>query len=152
MHDQSTRRPYQVAELDMQMWLHPAKCRTMHLGKHNPNIKYILPTDDGTLQEIAQTPEEIDLRVTMDDKPTFSRHIQLQVNKANSAVGLIRHTLKYLDKESFLYLYTILIHPHLEYAPVISYMVPKNKETSRQQRESVTRLLPETFHLSYNDR
>ena len=36
--------------LDMQMQFHPAKCRTMHLGKHNPNIKYtLLPMDDGTL-------------------------------------------------------------------------------------------------------
>ena len=29
--------------VDMQMRFHPAKCRTMHLGKHNPNTKYTLP-------------------------------------------------------------------------------------------------------------
>ena len=37
--------------VDMQMRFHPAKCRTMHLGKHNPNTKYTLPIDDGTLHE-----------------------------------------------------------------------------------------------------
>ena len=70
--------------VDMQMRLHPTKCRTMHLEKHNPTTKYTLHTDDGTLHEISQTAEEKDLGVTMDDKLTFSRHIQLQVNKANS--------------------------------------------------------------------
>ena len=61
--------------VDMQMRFHPAKCRTMHLGKHNPNTKYTLPMDDGTLHEIAQTAEEKDLGVTIDDKLIFSRHI-----------------------------------------------------------------------------
>ena len=35
--------------VDMQIRLYPAKCRTMHLGKHNPKTKYTLPTVDGTL-------------------------------------------------------------------------------------------------------
>ena len=105
--------------LDMQMRFHPAKCRTMHLGKHNPNTKYTLPICDGTLHEIAQTAEEKDLGDTIDDKLIFSRHIQIQVNKANNAVGLIRHTYYHLDKESFLYLYKSLVRPHLEYASVI---------------------------------
>ena len=62
--------------VDIQMGFNPAKCRTMHLGKHNSNTKYTLPTDDGTLYEIAQTAEEKDLGigVTMDDKLIFSRH------------------------------------------------------------------------------
>ena len=47
--------------VDMQMRFHPAKCRTMHLGKHNLNTKYTLPMDDGTLHEITQTAEEKDL-------------------------------------------------------------------------------------------
>ena len=43
--------------VDMQMRFHLATCRTMHLRKHNSNTKYLLPTDDGTLHEIAQTAE-----------------------------------------------------------------------------------------------
>ena len=118
----------------MQMRFHPAKCRTMHLGKPNPNTKYTLPIDAGTLHEIVQTADEKDLGVTIDDKLIFSRYIQIQVNKANSAVGLIRHTFKHLDKESFLYLYKRLVCPHLEYASF--FMVSQNKETSRQHKES----------------
>ena len=58
--------------VDMQMRFHPAKCRTMHLGKHNPNTEYALPIDDGTLHEIAKTAEDKDLGVTIDDKLIFS--------------------------------------------------------------------------------
>ena len=72
--------------VDIKMRLNPAKCRTMHLGKHNPNTKYTLPTYDGTPHEIAQTAEDKDAGVTMDNNLTFSRHIQLQVNKDNCNV------------------------------------------------------------------
>ena len=107
------------------MRFHPAKCRTMHLGKHDLNTEYTLPIDDGTLHEIAQTTEEKDLGVTIDDKLIFFRHIQIQVNKANNALGLIRHSFKHLNKESFLYLYKSLVRPHLEYASVIWSRLPK---------------------------
>ena len=45
----------------MQMWFHSEKCRAMHSGKYNPNTKYTLPTDDGTLHKLAKTAEEKDL-------------------------------------------------------------------------------------------
>ena len=109
--------------------------------------------DDGTLHEIAQTAEEKDLGVTIEDKLIFSRHIQLQVNKANSAVGLIRHTFKHLDKESFLYLYKSLVRPHLEYASVIwSPKMKKHQDSIEKVQRRATRLLPEISHLSYTDR
>ena len=137
----------------MQMRFHPAKCRTIHLGKHNPNTKYTLPIDDETLHEIAQTAEEKDLGGTIDDKLIFSRHIQIQVNKANSAVGLIRHTFKHLDKESFLYLYKSLVRPHLEYASVIwSPKMKKHQDSIEKVQRRATRMLPEISHLSYTDR
>ena len=64
----------------------------MHLGKHNPNTKYTLPIDDKTLHEIAQTTDEKNLGITIDDRLILFRHILIQVNKAKSAVGLIRQT------------------------------------------------------------
>ena len=107
----------------------------------------------GTLHEIAQTAEEKDLGVTIDDKLIFSRHIQIQVNKANSAVGLIRHIFKHLDNESFLYLYKSLVRPHLEYASVIwSPKMKKHQDSIEKVQRRATRLLPEIFHLSYTDK
>ena len=64
-----------LADYRTGQWTCIAKCRTIYLGKHNPNTKYTLPTDDGTIHEIAQTAEEKDLGVTMNNKLTFSRHI-----------------------------------------------------------------------------
>ena len=134
----------------MQMRFHPAKCRTMHLGKHNPNTKYTLPIDAGTLHEIAKA---ADLGVTIDDKLIFPRHIQIQVKKTNSAVGLIRHTFKHLDKESFLCLYKSLVRPHLEYALVIwSPKIKKHQDSIEKVQRRATRLLPEISHLPYTDR
>ena len=89
----------------------------------------------------------------MDDKMIFSRHIQIQVNQANNAMGLIRHAFKHLDKESFLYLYKSLAHPHLEYASVIwSPKIKKHQNSMEKVKRRATRLLPKTFHLSYTDR
>ena len=125
----------------------------MHLRKHNPNTKYTLLIGAGTLYEIAQTAEEKDLGVTIEDKLIFSRHIQIQVNKANSAVGLIRHTFEHLDKESFLYLYKSLVCPHLEYASVIwSLKIKKHQDSIEKVQRRATRLFPEICHLSYTDR
>ena len=108
--------------VDMQMRFHPAKCRTMHLGKHNLNIKYTLPIDDGTLHKIVHTAEEKDLG----------------------------HTFRHLDKESFLYLYKILVHPYLEYASVIwSPKMKKHQDSIEKVQRRATRLLPEISHLSY---
>ena len=135
MYDEHSSRTTSIQEdldmlqnwtVDMQMRFHPAKCRTIHLWKHTPNTIYTLPTDNGTLHEISQTAEEKNLGVTMDDKLIFSRHIQIQVNKANSAVGLIRQTFKYLHKKSFMYLISVLILNMLQlYGP------PKYRNTKK---------------------
>ena len=89
----------------------------------------------------------------IDDNLIFSRHIQTQVNKANNAMGLIRHTFTHLDKESFLYLYKSLVRTHLEYASAIwSPKIKKHQDNIEKVQSRDTRLLPETSHLSYADR
>ena len=55
----------------------------------------------------------------VDDKINFDKHIQQQVNKANSIMGLIRRTYKFLDETSFRYLFQALVRPHLEYAEAV---------------------------------
>ena len=46
------------------MRFHPDKCKSMHLGKNNLKVTYMM-----------ETAEEIDLGVLTDDKLTFSKHI-----------------------------------------------------------------------------
>jgi hypothetical protein len=51
----------------------------------------------------------------LDEQLSFSKHMQQQINKANSIMGLIRRTCTYLDEQSFKYLFQALLRPHLEY-------------------------------------
>ena len=50
---------------------------------------------------------------------SFNKHIQNQVNKANSIMGLIRRTYTHLDEQSFKYLFQALVRPHIEYAEAV---------------------------------
>jgi hypothetical protein len=49
---------------------------------------------------IEQSDGEKDIGVFVDENFSFNKHIQNQVNKANSIMGLIRRTYAYLDEQS----------------------------------------------------
>ena len=74
----------------------------------------MLDLNDRKHKESEFIEKEKDL-VTFDNNLKFSSHIINQVNKANRAMGLIRRSYTYLDKNSFRYLFKALIRPHLEY-------------------------------------
>ena len=76
---------------------------------------YSLRDQDGKPVELSRSEEEKDLGVMIDDKVNFDKHIQKQVNKANSIkMGLIRRTYTFLDETSFRYLFQALVRSHLE--------------------------------------
>ena len=72
--------------------------------------------NNGQLQAVARTETEKDLGVTIDKELSFNDHISTQVNKANRALGALKHTFKYMDNTTFKHLYKSLIRPYLEYA------------------------------------
>ena len=76
--------------VDMECGFTRQKYRTMHLGNTTllQNIPY--------LQMMGHYMKLLIQQKRMDDKLTFSKNIQLQVNKANSAVVLIIHTFNTL--------------------------------------------------------
>ena len=45
--------------------------------------------------------EEKDLGITIDSKLNFQQHINIQVKKANTKLGIINRTFNYMDKEIF---------------------------------------------------
>ena len=91
------------------MMFHPNKCKAMSVsGNKTPdNIdgKYHLYNNTGNKVQLDQSNGEKDIGVLVDDNISFSKHIQQQVNKANSIMGLIRRTYSYLDETSFKYLF-----------------------------------------------
>jgi len=136
-------------------WLlkfNPSKCKSMHIGRHNPSHEYHLKTEDEEFP-IAQTSSEKDLGVTFDDRMKFDIHVSNIVKKANQILGLIRRSFEYLDSEMFLMLYKTLIRPHLEYATVIwSPWLKKDIVAIEQVQRRATRLVKELQHLSYDQR
>ena len=82
----------------------------------NIRSEYTLLKSDGSVHPLSITAAEKDLGVLIDDELKFSNHIQTQVNKANRAIGALKHSYKFMNKTSFLMLYKSLIRPHLEYA------------------------------------
>jgi hypothetical protein len=69
--------------------------------------------------KLEQSDGEKDIGVLVDETISFSTHIQNQINKTNSIMGLIRRTYTYLDEQSFKYLFQVLVRPHLEYAAAV---------------------------------
>ena len=69
-----------------------------------------------TLKEVD---EENDPAILIDRTPSFSKHSQTHVNKANRVLGTLNNTFKCLYNYSFFNLYKTIIIPHLEYISVI---------------------------------
>ena len=68
---------------------------------------------------------EKDLGVTIHEKLKFTEHINNKVNKANSMMGVIRHSFRHLDCQMFSKLYVSLVRPHVEYAVVSLESIPE---------------------------
>eukprot|EP00794_Sanderia_malayensis_P011225 gene11225-12404_t len=95
------------------------KCKVMHIGLKNPKNDYVM-VRDGEEIKLESTVLEKDLGVNVDDKLKFDRHTEIQVNKANKMLGMIRRAYTYLDADSMNTLYKSIIRPLLEYGHVIA--------------------------------
>ena len=74
-------------------------------------------------------------------------------NKANTIVGMIRRTFRFLDKKIFLLLYKALVRPHLEFANVIwSPSYKKDIIALENVQRRATKLVPHLKEFSYPER
>ena len=76
---------------------------------------------DYTLDQapLEHTDHEKNLGVVIANKLKFSQHINQKVNKANSIMGVIRKSFRFLDPLIFQKFYKSLVKPDLEYAVVV---------------------------------
>ena len=132
---------------------HPQKCNILRLGKNNPNFKYALKDLKGIRFELSQTSIVKDLGVLIDDKLSFSPHIEMIVSAASKLIGLTRRTILSLNNKNFLLLYKTLIRPKLEYNNAVWWT---NTKTDLMKLEGVqrraTKMLPGLKNLSYSER
>ena len=138
-------------------WLlkfHPHKCKAVSISKTDPIVEtYHLYDNDGQRVVLDRSRGEKDIGVIVDDKLNFREHMNAQINKANSIMGLIRRTYTYLDEDSFKCLFKALVRPHLEYAEAVwnPYKKQDIEEIENVQRRA-TRQLPSLKGLSYPER
>ena len=98
-----------------QLRFNASKCKALHIGRNNPGYNYYMKNENGERTTLENTVLEKDLGVNIDPTLKFSLHTEMQVNKANKIMGLIRRSYQHLDPSSFKLLFTALVRPHLEY-------------------------------------
>ena len=65
------------------------------------------------------------LGLILDNRLSFTEHLNSKLPKINKGIGLIKHLSKYLPRKSLLCIYKSFIRPHLDYGDVI-YDQPNN--------------------------
>ena len=124
------------------------KCKVIHYGK-NP-LHYNYKMNDNIL---AVEDNEKDLGVMFQSNLSFRKHIRSITARANSRVGLIKHSFSCLDKENLLPLYKSQVRPLLEYCSSVWDPILKGDiiEIEKVQHRA-TKLVPNLSNKPYPDR
>ena len=104
-------------------------------GKKNTNCDYFMSIGEADYK-LNNTQLIKDLGDTIDPKLNLKQHIYEITYKAAKIFGIQERTYQFLDKKTFLLLYSSLIRPHLDYANAILY--PKyniNQSLSKDCKE-----------------
>ena len=123
----------------------------MRIGKSEVNeFGYKLKKDH---KPMDKSTKEKDVGVVIDENLTFENHMTQKLNKANSVLGAIRRSFKYLDEKTFKLLFTSLVRPIVEYAnPVWSPYRIKHVDMIENLQRRATKMLPGMDQLSYPER
>ena len=138
-----------------QLKFHPKKCKTMRIGDKYPKYNYTMTAEDGTIVQLEETVVEKDLGVVVDNKLTFSHHINSIVARANQVMGMIRRSFKYMDKDIFVQLFTsrVGLRPILEYGNVIwSPRLIRDIDAVERVQRRATKTVPGISTMTYPDR
>ena len=68
---------------------------------------------------VGRTSCQKHLDLHLDEKLSFSQHINIKISKENKGIGIIKRLSHILPRKSLLTIYKSLIRPHLDYCNVI---------------------------------
>ena len=90
----------------------------MHIGKDNPNYKYLIK-DGANKCELHPTTCEKDLGVHIDPELKFKEHIDCQTRKAKALCGMLMRSITNKSSDIMTPLFKALVRPILEYSNVV---------------------------------
>jgi len=93
------------------MAFNTAKCKVMHVGRHNPQFDYKM--GDHTLEK---TTVERDIGVLVNSNLKPADQCAKAATTANAVLGQISRAFHYRDRWTFVKLYKLYVRPHLEFA------------------------------------
>ena len=92
------------------LYFNVEKCKVLHVGKNNPEHDYSMKMT-GVDRPLQKCEDEKDLGVIFYKDLSLDTHIQKCINKANQMTGSLKRTFSYLNKDSFLKLYKVMVRP-----------------------------------------
>ena len=121
------------------------KCKVMHIGRLNLKLDYHI---NNTV--LVETKEEKDLGVYITPDLKSATHVAKVAAKANSMIGRIRHTFKFMNTNIFKSIYPGLVRSHMEYAvQVWSPHLKKDIKTLEKVQRRAFNIVPELRGLTY---
>ena len=100
--------------------------------------------DNGSNSKLSVVPLEKHLGAWIISKPEFSLQCGKMSAKAMQSLGIIKNFFTNLTKESFLILYKIYVHPHLEYCVSIwNPYLAKSIDKLEQIQQRAMKLVPD---------
>lgn len=118
------------------------------IGHGNIGNQYFMNT-----KPLKEVTEECDLGIIFERDLKFSKDINSKINKANSILSLLSRSFDYIDKFSFMKLYTALVRSHLEFGNVVwSPYLRKDIESLEHFQMRATWLLNELKSMIYEER
>jgi len=93
------------------MAFNTAKCKVMHLGRHNPRHQYSMGD-----HVLAATTSERDIGVIVNSDLKPGDQCAKAARTANTVLGQISRAFHYRDRWTFIRLYKLYVRPHLEFA------------------------------------
>ena len=139
---------------EWQLRFNAGKCSTIHLGRNNKQNEYSMRIHNSDERvNLNSTKAEKDLGILIDTELQFSQHTEVQVNKANRILGMIRRSYEYIDCKSMKLLFTALVRPHLEFANCAwGPRLEKDKKLIEGVLRRATKCVPRLNRLEYEDR